>query len=294
MTTAVAQASGATATVRDLISLTKPRITFLVVTTTAGGLWLAPGAVPPARALLTLFATALIVGAANALNCWLERDVDRHMTRTANRPLPAGRMDPRWALALGAALTAISVPALTFGVNPLTGLLAAIALVSYVWVYTPMKQRSPKALIVGAVPGALPPLIGWTAATGSIAAPGLVLFGILFLWQLPHFIAISLFRKEEYTRAGIKVLPAVRGDQMAKVHAAAYSLVLLPVTLLLVPLKVAGDFYFVTATVLGVCFLGLSLYGLRADAGHTWARRSFFASLIYLTLLFFALIVDAA
>ena len=280
--------------VRDLVALTKPRITLMVILTAAGGLYLAPREVAPLTVLLTLLATAMVVGAANTLNCWLERDVDKHMARTKRRPLPAGRMEAKHALWLGLALGAISVPVLTFVANPLTGLLAAIALVSYVWVYTPMKQRSPAALIVGAVPGALPPLMGWTAATGELGAPGLVLFGIMFLWQMPHFIAISIFRQREYSKAGIKVLPAVRGNTVAKRHAALWAAALLPVSLLLVPLGIAGGVYLAAAAILGAAFFGWSLWGLRAEAGNRWARQLFLGSLVYLPLLFAALAFDLA
>ncbi len=293
MTTAPRPAS-ITATVRDLVALTKPRITLMVIITTLGGLWLAPGHLPWTTVLATLIATAMVVGAANTLNCWLERDSDRYMARTKRRPLPDGRLDPRYALWFGLGLGAISVPALTLLVNPLTGLLAAIALVSYVWIYTPMKQKSPAALIVGSVPGALPPLMGWTAATGELSAPGIVLFGILFLWQLPHFLAISLFRENEYTKAGIKVMPAVRGPAKTKLHAALYAGALVPVSLLLFPLGIAGWIYLVVAAVLGVAFLVWALLGLRKEAGNRWARQLFLASLIYLPLLFAALAVDVA
>jgi len=292
--TASISASGFTATLRDLVALTKPRITLMVIITTLGGLWLAPGEVPIVTILATLLATAMVVGAANTLNCWLERDSDGFMARTKNRPLPSGRLDPRWALGLGLGLGAISVPVLTLVVNPLTGLLAAIALISYVWVYTPMKQRSPAALLVGSVPGALPPLMGWTAATGELSAPGIVLFGILFLWQLPHFLAIAIFREREYTKAGIKVMPAVRGVPRTKLHAALYAGALVPVSLMLVPLGIAGTIYFSVAAVLGVAFFVWSLVGLRAEAGNRWARQLFLASLVYLPLLFAALAVDVA
>lgn len=280
--------------VRDLVALTKPRITLMVVLTTAGGLALAPVDVTGTTMLLTLLATAMVVGSANTLNCWLERDVDKHMARTKRRPLPAGRLDPKWALGLGLALGAISVPVLSVVANPLTGLLGAIALVSYVWVYTPMKQRSPAALVVGAIPGAMPPLMGWTAATGELGAPGIVLFGILFLWQMPHFIAISLFRQNEYTKAGIKVMPAVRGDAAAKRHAVIYAGALVPVSLMLVPLGIAGNGYLAAAAVLGAGFFVWSLMGLRREAGNRWARQLFLASLVYLPLLFAALAIDVA
>jgi protoheme IX farnesyltransferase len=215
------------------------------------------------------------------------------MTRTRGRPLPAGRLAPNVALLFGLALAAISIPLLTWGVNRLTGLLAAIALVSYVAVYTPMKQKSPAALLVGSVPGALPPLIGWTAVTGRLEWAGIALFGVLFFWQLPHFIAIAIFREDEYTRAGIKVLPAVRGLRTAKVHALIHAVLLLAVSLVLVPLKVAGTAYLVMALVLGMGMLIVTLRGLSPAAGHRWARQVFAASLVYLPLLFAALALDA-
>ncbi|HEX6240482.1 MAG TPA: heme o synthase [Polyangiales bacterium] len=278
--------------IRDLVSLAKPRITLMVLITTAGGLSLA-GGVPALTAVLTLLGTALVVGSANTLNCWLERDSDRLMARTRSRPLPDGRMQPRVALWFGLALGALAIPLLALGVNPLTGALAAIALVSYVAVYTPLKQKSPAALLVGSVPGALPPLIGWTAATGRLEWAGLVLFGILFFWQLPHFIAIAIFRQDEYVRAGIKVLPAVRGLRVAKVHALLHSLLLLAVTMLLVPLHVAGTLYLVVALALGVGMVAMAVRGLSPEAGSKWARQLFAASLIYLPLLFAALAFDA-
>jgi protoheme IX farnesyltransferase len=279
-------------TVRDVVSLAKPRITLMVLITTAGGLSLA-GGVTPLTALFTLLGTALVVGSANTLNCWLERDIDRLMARTRYRPLPDGRLAPRVALLFGLVLGAIAIPLLTLGVNALTGALAALALVSYVAVYTPLKQKSPAALMVGSVPGALPPLIGWTAATGRLSWAGIALFGILFFWQLPHFIAIAIFREDEYTRAGFKVLPAVRGVRVAKWHALLHSVLLLSVTLALVPLHVAGRVYLAMALVLGAGMIVIALRGLSPRAGHAWARQLFAASLVYLPLLFAALAVDA-
>lgn len=284
---------------RDLVALTKPRITLMVLITTAGGLWLAPGTLGALAVVATLVGTALVVASANSLNCWMERDVDKHMARTKQRPLPAGRLDPQVALVFGLVLGAFSVPLLALAVNPLTGLLAAVALVSYVWIYTPMKQVSPAALLIGSVPGAMPPLMGWTAATGELQAPGLVLFGILFIWQLPHFLAIAMFRQNEYAKAGIKVMPWVRGNARTRLHAAMYAGALVPVSLLLVPLGIAGTIYLVVAGVSGVLFAGLCIAGLFRDregreAGNKWARAVFIASLVYLPLLFAALAVDVA
>jgi len=292
MTTVVHQ-STLSSTARDLVALTKPRVTALVMITTAGGMWLAPGSPGVGALWAAVLGTAFIVGSANALNCWIERDLDRLMKRTANRPLPAGRLQPRVALGFGIALAVMAIPILAFLVNPLTALVGASALVTYVAIYTPMKQRSPAALLVGAVPGALPPLMGWTAITGRIDTPAIVLFGILFLWQLPHFIAISLFRKRDYSNAGMKVLPAVRGDAVAKRHAIFWAAALLPVSLLLVPLGVAGNAYLVIASVFGVGYLGMSLRGLRKEAGPKWARKLFIFSILYLTVVFAALMIDA-
>ncbi len=292
MTTAVREIS-ITATVRDLIALTKPRITLMVLITAAGGMWLAPGSADLAVMMVMLGMTAMVVAGANALNCYLERDVDRLMARTAKRPLPDGRMAPNLALVFGVALGVVSVPALVLLVNPLTGFLGLIALVSYVAVYTPMKQMTPAALLVGAVPGALPPLMGWTAVTNSLDAPGLVLFGILFFWQLPHFMAIAIFRQNEYERAGLKVMPSVQGVFATKVAAVVYTALLVVVSVLLVPLGVAGYVYLFTALVLGAVFLGTAIQGLRAEAGDRWAKKLFFVSLVYLTVLFAVLMIDA-
>ena len=280
-------------TVRDLIALTKPRITLMVLVTAAGGMWLAPGSLDLLSMTVMLVTTGMVVGASNALNCYLERDSDRLMARTANRPLPDGRLEPVWALLLGVSMGMFSVPVLWVAVNPMTGFLGLIALLSYVAIYTPMKQWTPAALFVGAVPGALPPLMGWTAVTGTIDAPGLVLFGVLFFWQIPHFIAISIFRQEEYERAGLKVLPSVRGLQSAKVQASIYCFALWAVSMLLVPCGLAGPIYLTTAVIAGALFFRESLRGFGAPDTKVWAKKLFVASLIYLTVLFAALIIDA-
>jgi protoheme IX farnesyltransferase len=224
---------------------------------------------------------------------YLERDVDALMARTANRPLPAGRMEPAVAFKFGLILAAVSVPLLTFAVGALPGLLASVSLVSYVLLYTPLKRRSSTALLVGAVPGAIPPLIGWTAATGRIEVPGAVLFAVMFLWQVPHFLAITLFRKEEYARAGLVVQPnEPGGEQAARMNIVRYSVALLGVSLLFVPLRSAGWAYFFTAIVAGLAFLIHGLMGLRSSAGPNWARALFAHSLLYITVLFSALLAD--
>jgi protoheme IX farnesyltransferase len=282
----------------DLVALTKPRITTMVVATTLCGLWLARrvlagGHIEGRVAVLTLLGTTLVVSGANTLNMYIERDSDALMARTRDRPLPAGRMAPELALAFGVLLSAISIPLLTFGVNATTGLLAAIALVSYVMLYTPLKRRTTLALPIGAVPGAIPPLLGWTAVSGRIDAPGLLLFGVMFFWQLPHFLAIATFRRDDYARAGLRVLPVVRGDAVTRRRIVAYLAALLAVTLALVPAGVGGSVYLGSAAVLGLGFLGLGLAGLKRDAGERWARGLFFGSMVYLVLLLGVLMAGA-
>jgi protoheme IX farnesyltransferase len=294
--TSVASLKRAAATAGDLLELTKPRLSGLVLATTGGGMWLAArthGAdLSVARGLLTLFSIAATVGAANALNCYLERDVDRLMDRTRNRPLPAGRMEPWVARGFGLSLAAVAVPALALGANLLTAALAALALGTYVLIYTPLKAKTGLAMWVGAVPGALPPLMGWTSVTNRVDLPGLVLFGILYAWQLPHFLAIAMYRRDEYAAAGIKAPPLQFGDSATRIQMVAYIAALIPISLALCPLRVAGAGYGVTAAVLGAGFLGLAAYGLLRRLGRTWARQVFLSSLVYLTGLFLVLMVD--
>ena len=284
-----------TAAASDLLALAKPRITALVVFTTASGLWLAPRGVPARTVVFTLIGTVLIVAAANVLNMYLERDSDALMTRTMNRPLPAHRMEPDAALRFGIALAVISVPLLTFGVGALPGLLASIALVSYVLLYTPMKRQTATALLVGALPGAIPPLIGWTAATERLDLPGVLLFAVMFLWQVPHFLAITLFRREEYARAGLQVqVNESGGERRARLNIVLYTAAVVSASVLFVPLGIGRGFYFATALLAGLLFLGYGIKGLRAEAGERWARNEFLFSLAYLTVLFAVLMLDRA
>jgi len=262
----------------------------MVLVTTLGGFWLAPGTLHHATLWFTLAGMTLVVAGANALNMYLERDVDALMERTRNRPLPRGRLQPEVALAFGLATSAIAVPLLTFGVNPLTGFLGALSLVLYALVYTPLKRRSTSALLVGAVPGAMPPLMGWTAAVGALSPPGVALFLILFVWQLPHFIAISLHRADEYRAAGLKIVPVERGVAGAKQRIALYSALMLAVSLQVVRVGVGGPLYLASALLLGGGLVTLSLYGLQRDAGRRWARFYFFYTLVYLPGLFAALV----
>jgi len=282
------------AALRDLAALAKPRLSVLVLCTTAGGMWLAPGRRDGLAAAVLLVGTTLVVGAANALNNFLERDVDARMRRTRNRPLAAGRLDPVAAVMLGLGLPAVALPALALFANPLTATLGALALFVYVVVYTPMKRRSSLALFVGAIPGAIPPLMGWTAATGRIDAGGLALFGLLYCWQLPHFLSISLYLREDYARGGLKVFALVHGERATTTWAAVTSLLLVPVSLSLVALGLAGPLYGAAATLLGAGLTAHALAALwRGGGARRWARSFFLLTLTYLTLLLAALFVSA-
>jgi protoheme IX farnesyltransferase len=279
--------------VRDYWALTKPAIVRMCALTAFGGIVLAPGEVGIAQTIAILVGVSLAVAGANAWNMVLERGPDARMARTRRRPLPAGRLAPDRASRFAAILVGLALVELAIVANLLTAALAGLAVVAYVLVYTPLKYKTPLALVIGAVPGAAPPLLGWTAATDRIDAPALVLFAILLVWQIPHFIAIALYRKDEYARAGIRVVPLVRGDAIAKIQAVAWALALVPLTLALVPMGVAGPGYFAAALVLGMGFLAWSWSGLDDRAGARWARGYFLASLVYLPALVIVLVLDA-
>jgi protoheme IX farnesyltransferase len=283
-----------TVAMRDLVALGKPRITMMVLITTATGIWLAPSPLHLARAITTLFGVALIVAAANALNMYMERDVDALMKRTRNRPLPAGRMGPEIALGFGIFCGVMALPFVRIGANPLTAALALASLVLYVFAYTPLKRRSSWALVVGAVPGAIPPLLGWTASTGHIDAPGLAIFAVLFVWQIPHFIAITIFRAEEYANAGLKVEAVVHGIDGARIRIVGWSLLQFAASLAVLKAGVGGRFYEGAAFALGAVLLALCGFGLRAmtrEQTVRWARWFFLYSIVYLPVLFAALVL---
>ena len=275
----------------DLIALVKPRIMVMALLTAAGAMSLASphmGEIETTRILWLLAGTALIVGAANTLNMYLERDVDCLMARTRNRPLPQGRLEARTALAFGALQGAAALPVLAM-VNLLTAALGLLALILYVGVYTPMKQRSHWAIWVGGVPGAMPALMGWTCATGRIDLPGLAVFGVLFFWQIPHSHAIALYRLRDYDAAGLKTLPGSRGIAAAHREMHIYLVVQVLVSLAVVALHVAGTVYLVTAVLLGAMVL---IQGFTGDGSTKWARNLFLASIVYLPILFAVMVLD--
>jgi heme o synthase len=272
----------------DLVALVKPNIMVMALLTAAGAMTLAPREVSLAHALLLLGGTALIVGSANTLNMWLERDVDCLMSRTKNRPLPGHRLQPRTALVSGAVQGAVALPVLAAaGIVPAA--LGLVALLLYVGAYTPMKQRTHWATWVGAVPGAMPALMGWTAATGRLDVPGLAVFGVLFFWQIPHTHAIAIYRQREYEAAGMKTLPSTRGLAATRRAIEVFLIVQVAVSLAPALLGVAGTPYLVTAIVLGVVVL---VQGFRGDGTTRWARNLFLTSIVYLPVLFAMMVVS--
>lgn len=280
---------------RDYLALTKPGIVRMCLVMTAGGLWLAPQSVGLWVWIAALIGTGLAVASANAFNMVWEREGDRRMARTRNRPVAAGRISVAGSSVFAGLLGVAAMVVLVLGTNVLTAGLAAFALLSYVLVYTPLKRVSPLALVIGAVPGAVPPLLGWTAVSNSLDLPGAVLFGILLVWQMPHFLAISIFRKQDYANAGILCVPVVRGETVAKVQAIAWAVLLIPVSMALTPLGVTGPIYLVAALVLGLGFLFQAIRGLQASEGKAairWSRQLFGLSLVYLPALTVALIID--
>jgi heme o synthase len=274
----------------DLVELVKPRIMVMALLTAAGAMSLAPGQPNTSAVLWLLAGTALIVGAANTLNMYIERDIACLMTRTKNRPLPQKRMNANIALLYGITLGLVSLPILAH-VNLVTAGLGLLALFSYVLVYTPLKQRTHWATWIGALPGALPVLMGWSAATGTVDIGGLSVFAILFVWQIPHFHAIALYRQREYENAGLKTLPGSRGQRAALREIGLYMVVQVAVSLSLYPLGVAGVTYLLVASVLGIGVLVQCFAGIR-NADTKWARNVFIASIIYLPILFCVMVVN--
>lgn len=279
-------------TLKNYIALSKPRIAFFCLIMTAGGFALAPTHPTLMCFSMTLIGTALSVASANAFNMIYERNTDKLMRRTKFRPLAMGKIRVLNSIFFAVGLGVSSFVLLYAFVNLLTALLALGAIVFYGAIYTPLKTKTPLALVIGAFPGAMPPLLGWTGATNKVTIEGLLIFGILFAWQMPHFIAIAIYHKEDYARAGIRVVPVVRGETAAKWQAFLWSLALLSISLILVLLKVGGIVYFLFAVVLGVWFSYLSFNGLTKNSPTNWPRKFFLASLVYLPMLTIGLIVD--
>lgn len=275
------------------LELTKPRITFLIVLTSAAGFALASsGRIDYAALARAMFGIALLSSGIATLNQFMERDLDALMRRTANRPLPSGKLLPWEALAFGAGLTVLAEVYLAVLVNPLTALLGLTVIAGYLFGYTPLKTKTSLSTMVGAFPGAMPPLIGWAAARGEIGLEAWVLFAILFLWQFPHFLAIAWMYREDYSRAGILMLPVVEPDgRVTAQQIVIYTLLLLPVSLIPAAMGISGRLYLYGAIVLGLLFLYSSVRAALSKSRQE-ARRLLLASVIYLPLLFILMVIN--
>jgi protoheme IX farnesyltransferase len=277
----------------DYVSLTKPRVAALLLLTALVPMFLAADGPPSlARVGLTMVGGYLAAGGAGAVNCYLDRDIDRQMARTCHRALPSGRLEPRRALTLGIVLALLAVLTLWFGTHPLAALLALTAFLHYVFVYTLwLKRRSPHSVVIGGAAGAMPPLVGWAAVSGTLSPLALVLFAIVFCWTPAHFWALALMRRREYADAGIPMLPVVRGRPITRRRIVAYVALTVLLTALPVVTGILGVAYAAAAALLGVWFLHYALRMLhRSDT--TTVRRFYFSTLFYLTALFLGILAD--
>ena len=273
--------------------LTKPRITFLVVLTAAAGFCMGSGSgIDYVRLLNMAIGIALLSSGISALNQYLERNLDGLMRRTQDRPLPSGKLLPLEAAIFGISLSVIATAYLAILINPLSALLGLVTLASYLFVYTPLKPKTTLSTVLGAFPGAMPPFIGWVAARGVITIDAWILFAILFLWQFPHFLAIARMYRDDYARAGIKMLPVVESDgRVTGQQIISYTLLLVPVSLLPVVTGLAGSVYLVGAIIIGLGFLYFSVRA--ALVGTSWqARRLLLASVLYLPILFGLMVLN--
>jgi protoheme IX farnesyltransferase len=278
---------------KDCVSLTKPRVAALLLVTALVAMVLAAGGTPSLqRVSLTVLGGYLCAGGAGAINCYLDRDLDAQMARTCRRAIPSGRVAPARALALGILLALLSGPVLWFGAHPLAAVVALLAFAHYVLVYTLwLKRRSSWNVVVGGLAGAAPPLVGWAAETGTLSATAFLLAVIVFCWTPAHFWALALLRREEYARAGVPMLPVVRGARATRRQILAYTAITVLLTALPVVTGVLGVLYAVAAAVLGGAFLALAL-GMVHGAEAPAIRRFYFFTLFYLGMLHVAILVD--
>lgn len=277
------------------LELTKPRITVFILMSTAIGFLCgahAGGAWSFLVLLHTLIGTGLIASGTAALNQWYERDADAKMNRTKARPIPSGRLSPKKAFWFAVALSIVGFFELWFGANALTALLGLFTLASYLFIYTPLKQKSPHSTTIGAIPGAMPPLIGYAAAAGALSGQAWILYAILFLWQFPHFYAIAWMYREDYERAGIRMLPVVEPDTESTARRIwMFSLALIPISLLPKFTDMAGNVYLIGALALGLFFLYAAARAA-FDPTRLRARQVLLASVVYLPLLYGLLVFD--
>ena len=282
--------------VADYFALMKPRVMFLVVFTALVGLVAAPGSMHPVLAIAALICIAVGAGASGALNMWYDADIDAAMTRTAGRPIPRGRISPDEALVFGVVLAAGSVICLGLMVNWVAAALLALTIAFYVVVYTMwLKRSTPQNIVIGGAAGAVPPMIGWAAATGSVSVESFVLFLIIFMWTPPHFWALALLRSDDYARAGVPMLPVVRGADETRRQILIYSLILAPLGMVPAIIGLGGTLYMVVAAMLGSLFVVLALDCYREREGEKAdraAKHLFAYSVLYLFLLFAVLLIE--
>lgn len=285
----------AIATANDYVSLTKPRIISLLLLTTVATMFVADPSGPPLSTILwTMLGGYLAAGGAGAINHYIERERDARMERTSGRPIASGRVSPAHGLAFGVALGVLATVQLALTVNALAAGLAAAGLLGYVFVYTLwLKPRTPQNIVLGGAAGAIPPLVGWAAATGELSAQALWPFAIVFFWTPPHFWALSLLITDDYAKTGVPMLPVVRGEQTTRRQILGYSALLLLVSLGPVATGLLGSFYLISALALGGGFIALAAVLLR-NPSRTAARRLYLSSLAYLALLFLAMAIDRA
>ncbi len=277
----------------DFIALVKPRLVLMILITTAAGFYIgSQQLVQWLRCLHTLIGSGLTAAGVLGLNQYLERDIDAQMKRTQDRPLPGGRMLPLVALLFGVMLTGGGMLYLTFIVNPLSGLVISLIVASYLFLYTPLKRKTSLCTLIGAVPGALPPVVGWAAARGTVTAEAWVLFAILFLWQLPHSLAIAYIYREDYAKAGLRLLPVIHPDGASTRRQIVINCVaLLAMGLLPALLSIAGGIYFLIALLSGLAFLAFGIY-LGVARSVQAARYLLYASLLYLPIIFITMALD--
>ncbi len=278
--------------VRDFLALLKPRVMSLVVFTALAGMLLAPGSLHPILAVVAILCIAVGAGASGAINMWVDRDIDALMSRTRNRPIPAGRVTPNVALGFGISLAVASVSIMALAVNGMAAGLLAFTIFFYVVVYSiGLKRRTPQNIVIGGAAGAFPPMIGWAAVGGDVAWASVVLFAIIFLWTPPHFWALALYKSGDYDKAGVPMFPVVSGRRATSWQILAYTVALLPVTLLPCFIGLSGVIYGAGALALGLIFLGYAVAVIR-DVSERSARRMFPFSILYLFLIFVLLLVD--
>ena len=286
----------ATTTLRDLIALTKPAIMSLLLVTALGGMFLAAGGVPPFHLVLaTMIGGAFASGGASALNHYFDRDIDERMRRTARRPLPGHRVSPRTAIAFGVILNALAFAVLALVANVLAASLAIVGTLFYILVYTLwLKRTTVQNIVIGGAAGAIPPLVGWAAVTGSLDLEAWLLFLIVFFWTPAHFWALALLIRDDYDRAGVPMLPVVHGDRAAQWGILLYATALVPLSVLLFLTRYVGVVYLFAALILGLVFVAYAVRLLRAAAAkqRSVARSVYLYSLLYLALLFVAIMVD--